>query len=127
MSKTAAVSTGSAPALIGPYSQAVKANGFLYLSGQTPLDPSSGQLVQGSVEVQTERVMENLKAVLAEAGLAPSDVVKTSIYLTDMADFSRVNGVYGRYFGESRPARSTFQVAGLPMGASVEIDAIAVL
>ncbi len=127
MSKTEAVSTSSAPAPIGPYSQAVKANGFLYLSGQIPLDPSSGEVVQGSIEAQTERVMENLKAVLGQAGLAPSDVVKTSIYLADMADFPRVNGVYGRYFGESKPARSTFQVAGLPKGVGVEIDAIAVL
>ena len=127
MSKIAAVSTSAAPDPIGPYSQAVKANGFLYLSGQTPLDPASGEVVQGSIEAQTERVMENLKAVLAEAGLEPSDIVKTSIYLADMADFARVNQVYGRYLGEGKPARSTFQVAGLPKGASVEIDAIAVL
>ena len=127
MSKTEAVSTSSAPAPIGPYSQAVKANGFLFLSGQIPLDPSSGEVVQGPIEAQTERVMENLKAVLGQAGLAPSDVVKTSIYLADMADFPRVNEVYGRYFGESKPARSTFQVAGLPKGVGVEIDAIAVL
>ena len=127
MPKTEPVSTRSAPAPIGPYSQAVKANGFLYLSGQTPLDPSSGEVVQGSIETQTDRVMENLKAVLAAAGLGFSDVVKTSVYLTDMADFPRVNEVYGRYFGESQPARSTFQVAGLPKAASVEIDAIAVL
>ena len=127
MSKTEAVSTSSAPAPIGPYSQAVKANGFLYLSGQIPLDPSSGEVVQGPIEAQTERVMENLKAVLGQAGLAPSDVVKTSIYLADMADFPRVNEVYGRYFGESKPARSTFQVAGLPKGVGVEIDAMAVL
>ena len=127
MSKIEAVSSSAAPAPIGPYSQAVKANGFLYLSGQTPLDPASGEVVQGSIEAQTERVMENLKAVLVAAGLGPSDVVKTSIYLADMADFERVNQVYGRYFGEPKPARSTFQVAGLPKGARVEIDAIAVL
>ena len=127
MPKTEAVSTSAAPAPIGPYSQAVKAHGFLFLSGQIPLDPGSGEVVQGSIEAQTERVMENLAAVLGQAGLAPSDVVKTSIYLADMADFPRVNEVYGRYFGESKPARSTFQVAGLPKGVGVEIDAIAVL
>jgi 2-iminobutanoate/2-iminopropanoate deaminase len=116
-----------APKAIGPYSQAVVAQGMLYLSGQIPLDPVTGQMVEGDVAVQTERVLENLKAVLAEAGAGLSAVVKTTVYLKDMGDFPAMNAVYGRYFAEDAPARSTVEVARLPRDVRVEIDAIAVL
>jgi 2-iminobutanoate/2-iminopropanoate deaminase len=120
------VKTDKAPAAIGPYSQAVVANGFLFTAGQIALDPASGQIVEGGVVPQTERVMQNLKHVLDAAGLAWTDVVKTTVYLHDMADFPTVNEIYGRVMGESRPARSTVQAAALPRGALVEIDLIAV-
>lgn len=120
------VKTDKAPAAIGPYSQAVVANGFLFTAGQIALDPASGQIVEGGVVAQTERVMQNLKHVLDAAGLAWTDVVKTTVYLHDMADFPTVNEIYGRVMGESRPARSTVQAAALPRGALVEIDLIAV-
>ncbi len=121
------VHSDSAPKAIGPYSQAVQvdAGKMLFLSGQIPLDPKSGQLVQGDAAVQTERVMENLKAVLAAAGLDFSHVVRCGLFLTDLADFTRVNEVYGRYFTGAPPARATVQVAGLPHGVRVEIDAMA--
>ena len=120
------VKTDKAPAAIGPYSQAVEANGFLFTAGQIALDPASGQIVEGGVVAQTERVMQNLKHVLDASGLAWKDVVKTTVYLHDMADFPTVNEIYGRVMGESRPARSTVQAAALPRGALVEIDVIAV-
>ena len=120
------VKTDKAPAAIGPYSQAVVANGFLFTAGQIALDPASGQIVEGGVVAQAERVMQNLKHVLDAAGLAWKDVVKTTVYLHDMADFPTVNEIYGRVMGESRPARSTVQAAALPRGALVEIDLIAV-
>lgn len=119
------VKTDKAPAAIGPYSQAVISGGFLFSAGQIALDPASGQIVDGGVTMQTERVMANLQAVLSAAGLDWSDVVKTTVYLHDMADFPTVNEIYGRYFGEARPARSTVQVSALPRGALVEIDVIA--
>jgi 2-iminobutanoate/2-iminopropanoate deaminase len=119
------VSTDAAPKPIGPYSQAVIAGGFLFVSGQIALDPATNELVPGDVEVQTERVMENLLAILTEAKLSPSHVVKTTIFLKDMADFPRVNGVYARYFKTDPPARSTVAVAGLPKGVDVEIDLVA--
>jgi len=119
------VHTENAPAAIGPYSQAVVAGGFLFTAGQIALDPATGQIVQGDVSAQTERVMRNLAAVLENAGASWADVVKTTVYLQDMADFPRVNEVYGRVMGDARPARSTVQVAGLPRGVLVEIDAIA--
>jgi 2-iminobutanoate/2-iminopropanoate deaminase len=119
------VSTDAAPKPIGPYSQAVIAGGFLFVSGQIALDPATNELVPGDVEVQTERVMENLLAILTEAKLSPSHVVKTTIFLKDMADFPRVNGVYARYFKTDPPARSTVAVAGLPKGVDVEIDLLA--
>ena len=119
------VKTDKAPAAIGPYSQAVVAGGFLFSAGQIGLDPASGQIVDGGVTAQTERVMQNLKAVLDEAGLTWSDVVKTTVYLHDMADFPTVNEIYGKAFGTARPARSTVQVSALPRGALVEIDLIA--
>jgi 2-iminobutanoate/2-iminopropanoate deaminase len=114
-----------APAPIGPYSQAVAAGSFLFLSGQLGLDPSSGSLVPGGAAAQAVRALENLTAVLASAGLTPADIVKTTIFLTDMADFTAVNEAYGRFFGAGFPARSTVQVAALPKGGLVEIEAIA--
>jgi 2-iminobutanoate/2-iminopropanoate deaminase len=119
------VSTDQAPRAIGPYSQAVKACKLVFLSGQIPLDPASGELVAGTIEDQTARVMENLKAVLAACQLTLADIVKTTIFLTDMADFAKVNAVYGSYFSQQPPARSTVQVAALPKGARVEIEAVA--
>jgi 2-iminobutanoate/2-iminopropanoate deaminase len=120
------IQTGDAPKAIGPYSQAVQKNGVTYLSGQIPLDPKTGTLVEGDIAAQTERVMENLRAVLREAGLEFSNVVRCTIYLMDLNDFGKVNEIYGRYFPQNPPARATVQVAGLPKGARVEIDAIAV-
>jgi len=117
-----------APNAIGPYSQAVQvpAGALTFLSGQIPLDPRTGEMVTGDAAAQAQRVMENLRAVLAAAGLNFGHVVRCSIYLADLKDFSAVNEVYGRYFEAPPPARSTFQVAGLPKGAKLEIDAIAV-
>lgn len=118
--------TDEAPKAIGPYSQAVRTGeGTVFLSGQIPLDPATGELVAGDVRAQTERVMENLAAVLRAAGLGFEAVVKTTIYLVDLADFAAVNEVYGRRFPHAPPARATVQVAALPRGARVEIDAIA--
>lgn len=121
------VQTNNAPAAIGPYSQAITANGFLFTAGQIALDPSSGQIVAGDVVAQAERVLTNLKAILDAAGASWSDVVKTTVFLQDMNDFPRVNEVYARALGTARPARSTVQVAALPRGVLVEIDAIAAL
>ena len=121
------VHTENAPPAIGPYSQAVVAGNFLFTAGQIAIDPATGQIVQGDVTAQTERVMRNLAAVLETAGATWSDVVKTTVYLQDMADFPRVNDVYGRVIGDARPARSTVQVAGLPRGVLVEIDAVAIV
>ena len=119
------VHTDRAPAAIGPYSQAVIANGFLFTAGQIALDPSSGQVVAGDVQAQTEQVLRNLEAILKQAGASWGDVVKTTVFLHDMADFPRVNEIYARALGDARPARSTVQVAGLPRGVLVEIDAVA--
>lgn len=119
------VQTDAAPAAIGPYSQAVRSGELVMLSGQIPLDPSTGALVEGSIEEETRKVMENLGAVLAAAGCSFADVLKTTIYLTDLGNFAAVNGVYGGYMGDKPPARATVQVAALPKGARVEIDAIA--
>jgi len=121
------VHTDKAPAAIGPYSQAVVAGNLLFTAGQIALDPATGQIVQGDVTAQAERVMTNLTAVLESAGTSWGDVVKTTVYLMDMADFPRVNEVYGRMIGDARPARSTVQVSGLPRGVLVEIDAVAVV
>ena len=118
------ISTTKAPQAIGPYSQGIVANGFLFTAGQIGLDPQTGRLVDGGFAKQTERVLANLGAVLAEAGATWNDVVKTTVYLHDMADFPTFNEIYGRHFGDARPARSTVQAAGLPRGALVEIDAI---
>ncbi len=117
--------TDHAPAAIGPYSQAVECDGWLYTSGQVALDPAAGQLVEGGFEAQARQVMANLKAVLSTAGCTFNDVVKATIYVADLADFPRLNEIYGAAMGDHRPARSTVQVAGLPLGALVEIDLVA--
>jgi 2-iminobutanoate/2-iminopropanoate deaminase len=119
--------TDKAPGAIGPYSQAIVANGFVFTAGQIPLDPAAGKIVDGGIVEQTERVMENLQEVLRAAGVTWADVVKTTVYLHDLAHFPTVNEVYGKWLGDSRPARSTVQVASLPRGALVEIDVIAAL
>ncbi len=119
------ITTTAAPGAIGPYSQAVQANGFLFISGQIPLDPATGQIVPGDIEAQTERVMLNLAAILKEASLGFEHVVRTTIFLTDLADFAKVNEIYGKRFPVLPPARATVQVAALPRGSRVEIDAIA--
>ncbi len=123
-----AVHSDQAPRAIGPYSQAitVEAGKLTFLAGQIPLDPRTMEVIQGDITVQTERVMENLKAVLAAAGLDFSHIVRCGIFLADMADFPKMNDVYGRYFKGAPPARSTVAVSGLPRGVKVEIDAIAV-
>jgi 2-iminobutanoate/2-iminopropanoate deaminase len=121
------IATDAAPRAIGPYSQAVRAGSWLFLSGQIGLDPASGELVAGGVVAETERVLDNLRAVLAGAGASLDDVVRTTIYLVDLADFGRVNEVYARCFAAPFPARATVGVAALPRGARIEIDAIAVL
>jgi 2-iminobutanoate/2-iminopropanoate deaminase len=120
-----AVSTSGAPSAIGPYSQAIAVDGFVFCSGQVGLDPQSGELVSGGVEAQVERALRNLEAVLDAAGLGMADVVKTTLFLTDIGDFGAVNAVYGRHMPEPPPARSTVAVRGLPKGALVEVDAIA--
>ena len=118
------ISTPDAPAAIGPYSQGIVVNGLLFTAGQIALDPRTGNVVDGDVTAQTERVLANLAAVIAAAGASWDRVVKTTVYLAEMADFPRVNDVYGRVLGDARPARSTVQVAGLPRGVLVEIDAV---
>jgi 2-iminobutanoate/2-iminopropanoate deaminase len=119
------ISTDKAPAAIGPYSQAVRGGDLLFCSGQIPLDPATGQVVDGDVSAQAVRVMENIAAVLAVAGRGFDDVIKTTIFLADMADFVAVNEVYGRYFSGHKPARSTVAVNGLPRGVLLEIEVIA--
>jgi 2-iminobutanoate/2-iminopropanoate deaminase len=121
------IATEGAPKAIGPYSQAVAAGGYLFASGQIPLDPATGELVAGGVEPSTERILDNLEAVLRESGATLADVVKTTVYLTRAEDFPAMNAVYARRFGEHRPARSTVTVAALPKGALLEIDLIAQL
>jgi len=121
-----AITTNGAPQAIGPYAQAVRAGDWMFCSGQIGLDPASGALVAGGVEPETERALENLRAVLAAAGLTVADVVRTTIYLVDLGDFARVNEIYGTVFSAPYPARATVGVAALPRGARVEIDAIAV-
>lgn len=120
--------TEKAPTPIGPYSQAVLAGNTLYVSGQIPLNPESGELVMNSIEEQTKQVMENLNAVLSEAGMSFENVVKATIFITDMNDFAKINGVYGNYFSENNaPARETVQVSRLPKDVNVEISVIAVM
>jgi 2-iminobutanoate/2-iminopropanoate deaminase len=119
------IHSDGAPKAVGPYSQGVWAGDLLYLSGQAPLDPATGKLVEGDVGLQTRRVFDNLEAVLAGAGLTMHDVVKCNVYLTDMGDFTAMNEVYGQRFTPPFPARSTVAVAGLPLGARVEIELVA--
>ncbi len=121
------VKTEHAPAAIGPYSQGIIANGFLYSAGQIALDPATGEMSAPEIVAQTERVMRNLDGVLQAAGASWSDVVKTTVYLQDMAHFPTVNEIYARWIGDARPARSTVQVAALPRGALIEVDLIALL
>lgn len=120
------VHTDNAPKAIGPYSQAIKANGFLFISGQIPANPQTGEIVEGGIEAQTTQSLENLKAILAEAGCSTNDVVKTGVFLADMNDFVAMNTVYAKYFTSEAPARACVQVAKLPKGALVEIELIAI-
>ncbi len=120
------ISTSDAPAAIGPYSQAVRSGNLLFCSGQIPLDPKSGQIVTGDIAPQTRRVLDNIAALLKAEALTFDNVVKTTIFLTDLGDFQTVNEIYGSYFKQTPPARSTVQVSALPKGANVEIEVIAV-
>ena len=122
-----AIATQAAPAAVGPYSQAMRVGELVFCSGQIPLDPATGALVEGDFATQARRVLDNLAAVLREAGLGTKDVVRSTIYLADLADFAEVNRVYAEYFTPPYPARSTIQAAALPKGARVEIDVIAVV
>lgn len=124
--RTVIVSAG-APAAIGPYSQAIRAAGLVFVSGQIPLDPETGQVVAGGIMVQAERVLDSLRAILAASGSGLERVVKTTIFLTDLGDFAKVNEVYLRYFPQAAPARSTVQVAALPRGVAIEIEAVALV
>jgi len=121
------VHTDQAPAAVGPYSQAIKTDSLLFTAGQIGLNPTTGKLVEGGIEAETRQVLNNLKAVLKAAGTGFDQVLKTTIFLTDMGEFATVNGIYGQYFGEAPPARSTVAVAALPLGAKVEIEAIALI
>ena len=119
------ISSSGAPAAIGPYSQAIRSDNLIFLSGQIPLDPQTGQIVCGDVAQQTERVLKNLTAVLEAAGSSLAKALKTTVYLRDLADFSKMNDVYAKFFGESPPARATVQVARLPRDVSIEIELVA--
>ena len=125
MSRIESVTTDNAPKAIGPYSQAVVVDGWVYCSGQIALDPATGQVVVGDVAAQTERVLKNMAAVLEAAGASLASVVKTTVFLADMADFAAMNEVYGKHFGSHRPARSTVAAAGLPRSVRIEIDCVA--
>jgi len=120
------VTTDKAPRPIGPYSQGVIAGGFLFVSGQIPIDPATNELVGGDIQTQTRRVLDNLVGILKDAHLGPEDVVKTTVFLTDLGEFAGMNEVYARYFGKEPPARSTIQAAALPRGVTVEMDLLAV-
>jgi len=120
------IQTDKAPRAIGPYAQAIKADGFLFTSGQIALDPTTGKLIDGDISAQTRRVLENLKAVLEAGGSSLDRVVRATVYLTDLSTFSTMNEIYAEYLGHTRPARSTVGVAALPLGASVEIDLVAI-
>jgi len=119
------IATKNAPAALGPHSQAVKAGGFVFTSGQLPLDPSSGKMVGDGIENETRQTLENLKAILEASGSSLNEVVKTTVFITDMDDFAKMNAIYGQYFAESFPARATVEVSGLAKNAKVEIQAIA--
>ena len=119
------VATPNAPAAIGPYSQAIRIGGFLYTSGQISLDPETMKMVTGDIEVETEKVLKNIETILKADGLDLNNIIKTTVYLTDLSEFTRMNQVYEKFFSETKPARACVQVAALPKGAKVEIDAIA--
>ena len=121
------ITTEGAPEAIGPYSQAVRAGAFLYCSGQIPLEPESGEMVSGDISAQTRRVLENLRAVVEAGGACLADVVKVTVYLTNLSDFASMNAVYEEYFGGSKPARATVEVSALPRGALIEADCVAYL
>jgi len=125
--KRTVVDTDRAPAAVGPYSQAIIAGDYIFTAGQLPLDPSSGQLISGDITAQTEQVIKNLEAILTAAGSSLELVVKTTVFLTNLHDFAALNQVYARFFPSLPPARSTVQVAALPKGAAVEIEAVAIL
>ena len=127
MPRKQVISTENAPAAIGPYSQAVRVGDLIYTAGQIALVPETGKLIEGDIEAQTRQVMENLAAVLQAAGSSLTQVVKTTIFVTDISDFAKVNQVYGSFFQDNPPARSTVQVAALPLGANVEIEVVATL
>ena len=121
-----AITTSKAPQALGPYRQAISAGTFVFCSGQVPLDPETGELVPGDIGEQTKRVIENLRAVLAAAGAGLEHVVKTTVFLTDLGDFATMNRVYGDFFGQTPPARSTVEVSALPKGARIEVEAVAI-
>lgn len=121
------IATDKAPAAVGPYSQAVRVGDFVFTAGQIPLDPATGQLVEGGIEVQARQALTNVSAVLEAAGTSLANVVKTTVFLTDMGEFKAMNGVYAEFFPEAPPARSAVQVAALPLGARIEIEAIAII
>lgn len=127
MSPKEEIITKKAPSAIGPYSQAVKVGSFLFCSGQIPMDPASGEIVEGGIETQTKQVLKNLKAVIEKAGGSMSSVVKTTVYLSDIADFPKFNQIYATFFQKPYPARATMEVANLPKGVKIEIEAIAYL
>jgi len=120
------ISTTAAPGAIGPYSQAVEANGTLYISGQVAIDPATGKMVEGGITEQTARVLNNIKAILLAAGYSPDNVVKSTCLLSDMSDFKAMNEVYAKFYTSDQPARAAFAVKGLPLGALIEIETIAV-
>ncbi|MEP6774375.1 MAG: RidA family protein [Chloroflexota bacterium] len=122
------IQTDHAPAALGPYSQAIVTGNMVYTAGQTPIDPTTGKLIDGTIEEQTHRVLQNIKSVLDAAGSSLAKVVKTTVFLTSMSDFAAMNGIYAQYFNtDAPPARSTIQVAGLPLGAMIEIETVAIL
>jgi 2-iminobutanoate/2-iminopropanoate deaminase len=121
------IATDRAPAAVGPYSQGIRVGEFVYTAGQIPLDPATGKLVEGGIEEQTRRALENLRAVLQAGGASLATVVKTTVFLQDMGDFGAMNGVYAEFFGDRPPARSAVEVAALPLGAHVEIEAVATI
>lgn len=124
--KKQAISTKKAPAAVGPYSQAIKAGGFLFVSGQIPINPETGELVTGDIKAQTHQVLKNVKAILEEAGLTMDDVVKATVFISDMDQFAAVNEVYAKYFGDVPPARACVEVARIPKDVGVEVEVIAV-
>jgi len=119
------IATSKAPAAIGPYSQAIRIGDFLYTSGQISLDPETMEMITGDIEVETEKVLKNIEAILKADGLGLNNIIKTTVYLTDLSEFARMNQVYEKFFADTKPARACVQVAALPKGAKVEIDAIA--